>query len=84
MKYIYKDTDESRTLTATEFLRKHGLHVTEPRIAVVEDLMNNRTHATADEIYNRLIQVHHGLSCFGVQCAELVGRAPLYSGYYHR
>ncbi len=62
MKYIYKDTDESRTLTATEFLRKHGLHVTEPRIAVVEDLMNNRTHATADEIYNRLILVHPGLS----------------------
>ncbi len=62
MKYIYEDTDESRTLTATEFLRKYGLYVTEPRIAVVEDLMHHRTHATADEIYNRLSQIHRGLS----------------------
>lgn len=62
MKYNYENTDESRTLTATEFLRKHGLYVTEPRIAVVEDLMNHRTHATADEIYGRLCKDHQGLS----------------------
>lgn len=59
---MYEATDDSRTMTATEFLRKQGLYVTEPRIAVVEDLMHNRTHATADEIYERLCKDNQGLS----------------------
>lgn len=41
-------------MEARDLLRFYGLRITLPRLLVVEDLMNNRFHATADEIYTRV------------------------------
>lgn len=41
-------------MSARELLKIYGMQVTMPRILVIEDLMNNRFHATADEIFRRV------------------------------
>ncbi len=41
-------------MSARELLKIYGMQVTMPRIFVIEDLMNNRFHATADEIFRRV------------------------------
>lgn len=40
--------------SACEYLEKHGIKPSLQRIAIAEYLMENRTHPTADEIYNAL------------------------------
>lgn len=41
-------------MNARDLLKFYGMQITTPRLLVVEDLMNNRFHATADEIYTRV------------------------------
>lgn len=41
-------------MTAREFLKQHGMQITQPRIEVVEDLMEHHVHATAEEIFHRI------------------------------
>lgn len=41
-------------MNARELLKIYGMQVTTPRILVIEDLMSNRLHATADEIFHRV------------------------------
>lgn len=41
-------------MSARELLKIYGMQVTMPRILVIEDLKNNRFHATADEIFRRV------------------------------
>lgn len=41
-------------VTPEDYLRQFRLQITQPRIAVVDDLMTHHVHATAVEIYERL------------------------------
>ena len=45
-------------MSARELLKIYGMQVTMPRILVIEDLMNNRFHATADEIRLNYLDFH--------------------------
>lgn len=50
----YRTPQKRKSMDAREFLKLYGLQVTLPRILVIDDLMHNRFHATADEIFHRV------------------------------